>query len=200
MGKDETNRLVDWSRVHMFFWDERAVPPDHLNSNYGMIEREWISHISIPQENIHRMKGEIDPHIASKEYERELRRIFSRDPIIFDFVLLGIGEDGHTASLFPGTDATMEKEALVRSTFVHQINSWRITLTVPVLNAAREIIFIAAGKQKASIVHRVIDAQVPDTNLPASLIRPTEGTLCWMVDEEAGLLLKEQSSIIIERE
>jgi 6-phosphogluconolactonase len=113
---------------------------------------------------------------------------------------LGVGEDGHTASLFPGTDATIEKEALVRSTFVQQINSWRITLTVPVLNAAREIIFLAAGKQKTSIVQRVIDAQVPDTNLPASLIRPTAGTLCWMIDEEAGLLLKEHSSIIIERE
>jgi len=193
MGQDETAVTIDWSCVHVFFCDERAVPPDHPNSNYGMIEREWISQISIPKENVHRMKGEIDPNIASNEYEQELRRFFGQDPIIFDLVLLGIGVDGHTASLFPGADATLEKEACVRSTFVPQINSWRITLTVPVLNTAREIIFLAAGKGKASIVQRVIHANVLDTNLPASLIQPAEGTLYWMIDEEAGLLLKEHT-------
>ena len=200
MGQNEINRLVDWSRVHVFFCDERSVPPDHPDSNYGMIEREWVSHISIPQENVHRMKGEIDSTIASQEYEQEIRRVFVRDPILFDIVFLGVGADGHTASLFPGTDATIEKKALVRSTFVQQINSWRITLTVPVLNAAREIIFLAAGKHKASIVQRVVNAKVSDTQFPASLIRPTKGTLRWMIDKEAGLLLKENSSIIIERE
>ena len=199
MGQDETNRLVDWSRVNVFFCDERAVPPDNPKSNYGMIEREWISHISIPQNNVHRMKGEIDPKIASEEYEREMRKVFNHDPVIFDLVLLGVGEDGHTASLFPGTDAVLEKKALVESIFVRQINSWRTTLTVPVLNASREIIFLAAGKQKAAIVQGVLDAIIPDTKLPASLIRPTEGTLCWMIDEGAGSLLKEHSSIIIER-
>ena len=94
----------------------------------------------------------------------------------------------------------MEKEALVRSTFVQQINSWRITLTIHVLNSAHEVIFLVSGMQKASIVQHVLYVKVPDTKYPASLIRPTEGTLCWMIDEEAGSLLKEHSSLIIERE
>jgi 6-phosphogluconolactonase len=199
MGLDASNRFVDWKQVHVFFCDERTVPPDNPISNYGMTKREWISHISIPQENVHRMKGESDPKKTSEKYELEIRKFFGRDPVVFDLVLLGVGEDGHTASLFPGTHAVIEKEVFVKSVFVQQINSWRTTLTVPVLNAAREIIFLAAGEQKAAIVQRVLDAKAPDTKLPASLIRPTEGTLCWMIDEGAGSLLKEHSSIIIER-
>jgi 6-phosphogluconolactonase len=199
MGQDETNRLIDWNRVHIFFCDERSVPPDHPNSNYGMIMREWISYLSIPQENVHRMKGEIDPNTASKEYELEIRNVFGLDPVIFDLILLGVGDDGHTASLFPGSDAVREKKDLVRSAFSEQFNTWRVTLTIPVINAAREIIFLAAGKHKASIVQRVLDVKVPDTKLPASLIRPTEGTLCWMIDEQAGSLLKEHTSITIEK-
>jgi 6-phosphogluconolactonase len=199
MGQDETNRLIDWNRVHIFFCDERAVPPDHPNSNYGMIMHEWISYLSIPQENVHRMKGEIDPNNASKEYEQEIRNVFGLDPVIFDFILLGVGDDGHTASLFPGSDVVREKNDLVRSAFSQHFNNWRVTLTVPVLNAAREIIFLAAGKHKASIVQCVLDVKVPDTKLPASLIRPTEGTLCWMIDEQAGSLLKEYTSITIEK-
>jgi 6-phosphogluconolactonase len=199
MGQNEANSLVDWSRIHVFFCDERAVPQDNPKSNYGMIERVWLSHITIPQENVHRMKGELDPIVAAEEYEQELRKVFGRDPVVFDFVLLGVGEDGHTASLFPGTNAVLEKEAFVVPVFVQQMNSSRITLTVPVLIAAREIIFLAVGKQKAIVVQRVLDAKIPNIKLPASLILPAEGTLCWMIDEEAGSLLKEHSSIIIER-
>ncbi|MCX6121490.1 MAG: 6-phosphogluconolactonase [Ignavibacteriales bacterium] len=199
MGQNKPNGSVDWSRVHVFFCDERAVPPDHPNSNYGMIEREWISHISIPPENVHRIKGEIDPTIASEKYEQEIRNVFGSAPVVFDFVLLGVGEDGHTASLFPGSDAVLEKKALVRSAFTQRFNNWRVTLTVPALNASHEIVFLAAGKKKASIVRRILDAKVPDTKLPASLIRPIEGSFCWMIDEEAALQLKEDSSIIIER-
>jgi 6-phosphogluconolactonase len=199
MGRDKASRLVDWSRIHVFFCDERTVPPNDPKSNYGMIEREWISHISIPQGNVHRMRGEIDPSVASQEYEQEIRKVFDRDPIVFELVLLGLGEDGHTASLFPGTEAVPEKEALVRPTYVQKMNSWRITLTVPFLNAAREIIFFVVGKQKASIVQRVLDTKILDPQVPASLIRPMEGNLCWMIDEEAGMLLKEHSSLSIKR-
>ena len=199
MGQDTGKRLVDWNRVQVFFCDERAVPPNNPNSNYGMIEHEWISYISIPQENIHRIKGEIDPKIAAEEYEQEMRKVFRNDPTVFDLVLLGIGEDGHTASLFPGTDAALEKEALVESVFVKQLNSWRVTLTIPILNAAREIIFLAAGKQKSSILQRILNAKETDSKLPASLIHPKDGTLSWMIDEEAGSLLKQHTSIIIER-
>ena len=199
VGQDATKRLVDWKRVQVFFCDERAVPPDNPSSNYGMIEREWISHISIPQENIHRMKGELDPNIASIEYDQEMRKTFGGNSVRFDLVLLGVGEDGHTASLFPGTDAVLEGEALVESVFVKQMNSWRLTLTLPVLNAARGIIFLAAGKKKASIIQRILNTKAAESKLPASLICPKDGTLCWMIDEEAGSLLKEHTSIIIER-
>ncbi len=199
MGKDAEKRIVDWKRVQVFFCDERAVPPDNPDSNYGMIEREWLSHIPIPQENVHRMKGEIDPNVASQEYDLEMRKTFGGDSIELNLVLLGVGEDGHTASLFPGTDAVLEKEALVKPVFVQQINSWRLTLTLPVLNAAHEIIFFAAGKQKASVIRNVLRASGEDLKLPASLIRPKNGTLFWMIDDEAGSLLKEHSSILIER-
>jgi len=199
MGQDETKRHADWSRVHIFFCDERSVPPDDQKSNYGMIAQEWISHISIPQENVHRMKGENDPSSAAKEYEQEIRRAFDSGPVVFDLVLLGLGEDGHTASLFPGMDAVLEQKALVKSSFVQQVNSWRMTLTVPVLNAAREILFLAAGTQKAFIVQSVLDAKVPDPQLPASFIRSAAGNLCWMIDEEAGSLLKANPTLIIER-
>jgi 6-phosphogluconolactonase len=199
MGRDAAKRLIDWKRVEVFFCDERAVRPDNPDSNYGMIEREWLSHIAIPQENVHRMKGEIDPNIASKEYDQEIRKIFSGGSGGFHLILLGVGEDGHTASLFPGTDAVLEKEAFVKSVFVKQMNSWRVTLTLPVLNMGREIVFLAAGKQKASIIRRILESKEANLQLPASLIRPKDGTLSWMIDNPAGSLLKENSLINIER-
>ncbi len=199
MGLDETNTLIDWNRVQVFFSDERAVPPDDPQSNYGMVQREWISHIPVPRSHVHRIQGELNPKSAARTYEQEIRKIFEHDPVVFDLVLLGVGEDGHTASLFPGTDAVLEKEALVTSTFVQQFKNWRVTLTVPVLNAAHEIIFLAAGTKKAAIIQRILEKDTPDIKLPASLIQPPQGTLCWMIDEEAGLELKEHSSIIIQR-
>jgi 6-phosphogluconolactonase len=199
MGLDETNKLIDWNRVQMFFSDERSVPPDDPQSNYGMIQREWISHIPIPQAHVHRIQGELDPKDASRKYEQDIKRIFGLDPVVFDLILLGVGEDGHTASLFPGTDSVSEKEALVTSTFVQQFKIWRVTLTVPVLNKAREVIFLAAGKKKASIIQRILEKVTPDTELPASLIQPLKGDLCWMIDEEAGSELKELASIVIQR-
>ena len=199
MGLDETNTLIDWNRVQVFFSDERAVPPDDPQSNYGMVQREWISHIPVPRSHVHRIQGELNPKSAARTYEQEIRKIFEHDPVVFDLVLLGVGEDGHTASLFPGTNAVLEKEALVTSTFVQQFKNGRVTLTVPVLNAAREIIFLAAGRKKASIVRRILEEDTPDIELPASLIQPPQGTLCWMIDKEAGLELKEHSSIIIQR-
>jgi 6-phosphogluconolactonase len=200
IGLDETNKGIDWNRVQVFFTDERAVTPEDPQSNYGMVQREWISHISIPQSNVHRINGELEPKSAAQKYEQEIRKVFGQDPVVFDLVLLGIGEDGHTASLFPGTDAVLEKEAFVMSTFVQQFKSWRVTLTVPILNAAHEIIFLAMGKKKASIIQRILEKNTPDIKLPATLIQPPQGTLCWIIDEEAGSELKEHSSIIIRRQ
>ncbi len=199
MGLDESNKFIDWNRVQMFFSDERAVPPDDPQSNYGMVQREWISHIPIPQSHVHRIQGELNPQSAAENYEQVIRGVFTYDPVVFDLVLLGVGEDGHTASLFPGTDAVLEKEALVTSIFVSQFKNWRVTMTLPIFNAAREIIFLAVGTKKASIIQRLLEKDTPDSNLPATLIQPSEGSLCWMLDEEAGSGLKEHPSIIIQR-
>jgi 6-phosphogluconolactonase len=199
MGFDKTNKLIDWNRVHIFFSDERVVPPDDPESNYGMIQREWLSHIPIPRSHVHRIQGELNPKTAARKYEQEIRKVFEHEPIVFDLILLGVGQDGHTASLFPGTDAVLEKETLVTSTFVQEFKNWRVTLTVPILNTAREIIFLVAGRRKASIVQRILEKNTPDIELPASLIQPQDGTLSWMIDEKAGVELKEHSSIIIER-
>lgn len=199
MGLDETNEFIDWNRVQVFFSDERAVPPDDPQSNYSMVQHEWISHIPIPQSHVHRIQGELNPKSAAEKYEQEIRKVFKQDPVVFDLVLLGVGEDGHTASLFPETDAVLEKEAFVTPVFVQQFKNWRVTLTVPILNAAREIIFLATGTKKASIVQRILEKDTPDIELPASLIQPPHGTLCWMIDEEAALELKEHSSILIQR-
>jgi 6-phosphogluconolactonase len=162
MGLDELNKFIDWNRVQLFFSDERAVPPGDPQSNYGMVQFEWISSIPIPLSHVHRINGELDPKTAARKYEQEIRKVFGQDRVVFDLVLLGVGEDGHTASLFPGTDAVLEKEALVTSTFVEQFNSWRVTMTVPVLNAAREIIFLAAGTKKSTIIQRLLEKDTPD--------------------------------------
>jgi 6-phosphogluconolactonase len=199
MGLDEINKEIDWNRVQVFFSDERAVPPDDLQSNYGMIWHEWISHIPIPRSHVHRIQGELHPQSAAQKYEQEIIKVFEPHPIVFDLILLGVGRDGHTASLFPGMNAVLEQKALATSEFVELIKSWRVTLTFPILNAAREVIFLVAGKEKAAIIQHVLEKEVPDIKLPASLIRPKGGTLCWMIDDEAGVELKEHSSMIIQR-
>lgn len=199
LGKDEAARRIAWDRVHLFFCDERMVPPDDQKSNYGMVYREWLSHVSIPQENIHRMRGEIDPSLAAREYEEELRKTFYGDRVVFDLVLLGVGEDGHTASLFPGTDVVQEQKELVRSIFVPPLNSWRLSLTLPVINAAKEIVFLAAGIRKSYVVAHVLTQKDPKPELPASLVRQKDGNLFWLIDEEAAGKLKDESHLDIQR-
>ena len=199
LGESESKKFLDWNKIHVFFCDERMVPPEHSSSNFKMIQEEWLSHSSIPPINIHRILGEIEPASAAQKYEQEIRKVFGARPAVFDFILLGIGEDGHTASLFPDTDALTENIQPVKSVFVQKLNSWRVTLTLPVLNAAHEIIFLVAGKQKSSIVKRVLESKVPDKSLPATLVRPFGGTIFWMINQEAGMLLTEHSSVQIEQ-
>ncbi|RPI02528.1 MAG: 6-phosphogluconolactonase [Ignavibacteriae bacterium] len=199
MGLDAAMSHADWSRVHIFFCDERSVPPAHPDSNYGMADRVWFSRSAFPHENIHRIKGEIEPHSAAREYELEIKKYFGSNPVVFDFILLGVGEDGHTASLFPGSEAAAEKQALVSAVPVQSLNSWRVTMTFPVLNNARDIMILAAGSRKANVIQRILDASAPDLKLPAAGIRPGKGTVQWMIDEEAGSLLKDHSGILIKR-
>ena len=185
LAAESAVRKIAWSRVHLLFADERCVPPDDPQSNFGMIRRLLLSRIPIPAAGIHRMVGEDDPASAARAYTEELRRCSAEEPPRLDLVVLGVGKDGHTASLFPGTTVLKEENTLVREVFVARLNSWRLTLTLPVLNAARVVIFLVAGKAKAQVVARILGAPGPDSSLPATLIRPA-GETVWMLDEEAA--------------
>lgn len=189
LGSASFNNRLDWKRIHLFFGDERMVPPDHADSNYGMARRELIEHVSIPEENVFRIPGELPPETAAKEYASQLLGLYKKEIPRFDCVLLGIGEDGHTASLFPGTNALNEHEKLAVEVFVPRLKSWRVTLTYPVLNNARQIVFIAEGEKKAPIVRKVVNSTTADAEMPATLIRPTSGELHWMLDRRAAAFI-----------
>jgi 6-phosphogluconolactonase len=186
LGTDPMKDRVDWKCVQLFFTDERAVPPDDPQSNYGMIYRELISKIDIPSGNVHRIKGELKPELAASEYEEELWEIFSSRNVRFDLVLLGLGEDGHTASIFPGSNIVKEENKFVAALFVPRLSSWRVTLTFQSLNNAREILFLVSGRQKGAIVQRILGAPDPVQDLPATMVRPAEGKLLWMLDKDAA--------------
>jgi 6-phosphogluconolactonase len=168
------------------------VSPDHPDSNYGMTRQTLLAHIAIPEDNVHRIRGEIAPEQASIEYAELLRGHFTEDLPHFDLILLGIGEDGHTASLFPGTDALVEYNHPVTAVFVPKFNTWRVTMTLPVLNAAREIVFLASGSSKSNIAQRILSVEQPTKDLPATLVNPENGMVHWMLDSDAAALINKK--------
>jgi 6-phosphogluconolactonase len=180
---------VDWARVHIFFGDERCVPPDDERSNFRMAEETLLSKVPIPREQIHRMRGELPPSQAADEYEAELRRFFGNDAPRFDLVLLGMGDNGHTASLFPGLTAVHEQERWVVAEFVADVGMWRVTLTPAVLNLAREVLFLVAGAAKADMLRRVLEGPYVPEQLPAQVVRPVDGEVIWLIDSAAAAQL-----------
>ncbi|MCX6132800.1 MAG: 6-phosphogluconolactonase [Ignavibacteriales bacterium] len=186
LGMEPIKDQVNWNSVHLFFSDERSVSPNDAQSNYGMVERSLLSWIDIPRQNVHRLKGELDPLSAAEEYEADIRSAFGDKEMRFDLVLLGVGEDGHVASIFPGTRVVDEEVALVRPAMNPSQPLQRITLTFPIINSAREILFLVSGKRKASIVQRVLATSKPTRDLPATMVRPAEGSLRWMIDHDAA--------------
>ena len=187
------NRMP-WSRVHFFWGDERHVPPDHTDSNFRMANETMLSRVPVPPENIHRIRAENpDAGKAAEDYEQELREFFMLGPEQlppFDCVFLGMGTDGHTASLFPGTKALQERKRLVVPNWVDKFQSYRITLTPPVLNNADLVIFLVSGEEKAQPLRTVLEGQKQPDRLPSQLIEPTHGKLLWLVDRAAAGLLK----------
>ncbi len=180
---------IPWRDVHLFWGDERAVPPDHPASNYGMARESLLRHIAIPDANVHRISGEMEPGIAASEYTEVIARTLPTSPPRLDLVLLGIGEDAHTASLFPGTDALDEQKEDVTAVFVEKLETWRITMTLQMLNRAREVIFLVSGKSKAGIVQLISRLKAPSKEYPATLIDPNHGDVRWMLDSEAARLI-----------
>jgi 6-phosphogluconolactonase len=178
---------LDWSKVHIFFGDERSVPPDDIESNYRMANEALLSHVGLPLENIHRMNGVGDVVANARLYEDEMRTFFNDAgwPRL-DLVLLGMGNDGHTASLFPGTQALHEEQAWVVGVWVEKLSAYRITLTAPAINHAAHIIFLVTGENKAEPLREILKGQQSSEQLPAQLIKPLDGSLEWFIDRAAA--------------
>ena len=177
---------VDWAHVEVFWGDERCVPPDDADSNYRMAHEALLAHVPIPDENVHRMQGEINPTQAASNYTAEVRAVFGRvEWPQFDLIFLGLGPDAHTASLFPGTDAIHEGQRWVIGHFVEKLRAYRITLTPPVINHAEHVIFLVAGADKAAALQSVLNGPHDPDRFPAQIIQPIYGTLTWLIDRTA---------------
>ena len=180
---------IPWERVHVFWGDERCVPPDDPGSNYRMARESLLDHVPLSADNIHRVRGELEPEAAARAYVRELRDFFDAPWPTFDLVLLGMGDDGHTASLFPGSRALGETtRPVVGVTADHQDRpARRVTLTPPAINAARQVIFLVTGAGKAETLRAVLEGPYQPLALPAQIVRPTDGQLLWLVDSTGGI-------------
>jgi 6-phosphogluconolactonase len=182
------NERLSWSDVFVYFGDERCVPPDDEQSNYRMACNAFLDKVPIPLPNVHRMQGEIDPAEAARDYANVLRTDMGEAPA-FDLVLLGLGPDGHTASLFPGTDPATDNDALVRAVYAQAQNMWRITITPKVINAARNVAFAVEGSEKTAILAAVLEGPRDPVVHPAQIVAPSPGRLLWLVDELAAGML-----------
>lgn len=185
LAAPEFSARLPWAKLHFFWGDERLVPRDHPESNYRMVREALLKHVPVPRENIHPVPGQSSAEAAALAYEQELRERFrqSRGFPAFDLILLGLGADGHTASLFPRAPALAEKERLVMPHIPAAGGLVRVTLTLPVLNQAREIFFLVSGGNKAAALRLAVEA--PGT-LPAQQVSPRGGGLLWLVDTAAA--------------
>jgi 6-phosphogluconolactonase len=187
LGSDEFKNRLDWPVVQLFFGDERMVPPDSPESNYRMVNDALLSRVSLPPQNVHRMNGEIAPQESAELYEAELKSFFATTAWPrFDLILLGMGDDGHTASLFPGDEALNETAKWVVVTRHPQSGQARITLTLPVINQAARVVFLVTGKKKAAPLVRILHGDAANEELPARKVTPVNGVLEWLVDRSAA--------------
>lgn len=189
---------IDWTRVHVFWGDERCVPPTHADSNYRMARETLLDHVPVPSAQVHRMRGEDVPDSAAFDYEAELRATLdvaaldagtAGGPSVFDLVLLGLGTDGHTASIFPGSAASRERRRWVVAERVDEARGSRITLTPPVLNAAHSVVFLVVGQDKAPALAAVLEGPLLPDVYPAQRVAG-QGDVHWLVDAAAARLLR----------
>lgn len=181
---------LPWAQMFFFWGDERHAPPNDADSNYRMVRETLLSKAPVPPANIFPIPAELpDAASAAEAYEQTLQKFFaakSGEIPRFDLILLGMGPDGHTASLFPETAALKEQSHLVVANWVEKLGSSRITFTLPLLNAARSVVFLVSGMDKAQVLHEVLEGNAPDEKYPARLVCPSEGNLIWFVDRAAG--------------
>ena len=183
---------MPWESLDLYWVDERCVPPDNADSNYRMTRETLLDEVPLRPDQIHRIEGELDPEVAASRYESELRNSFRLEGAEmprFDLVALGMGLDGHTASLFPHTEALHELGRLAVANHVPQQDTWRVTLAWPVINRARSVFFLVSGAEKAAIVHEVFSGPIDPERLPSQLIWPASGILTLILDKAAAALL-----------
>ncbi|MDQ3855522.1 MAG: 6-phosphogluconolactonase [Chloroflexota bacterium] len=180
---------VAWEHVQFYWSDERCVPPDHPDSNYGAAARALLDGLSLPEEHVHRMRGEADPDAAAAEYDADVRAVVPGSPPAFDVIYLGMGDDGHTASLFPHTRALHVTDRLVSSNYVEKLDTHRLTFTSTLINAAKRVIMLVTGEGKAESLKAVLEGERDPETYPSQLVAPATGQLLWVVDEPAAKLL-----------
>jgi 6-phosphogluconolactonase len=190
LAEEPYREETPWEQVYLFWGDERGVPPDDPESNYRLVEEALISHVPIPPENVQRVRGELKASTAAQAYENLLQDFFCGPRTRFDLVLLGLGKDGHTASLFPGSPLLDERERLAAAATAtsQDRTAQRVTLTLPAINTARQVLFLVTGQAKAEIVQEVIEG--PGGRYPAQRIEPTAGQLTWLLDAAAASRLR----------
>ena len=192
LASDEYASMVDWSRVQIFWGDERCVPFNDPENNAHMARETLLDHVQVTMNNIHRIQSQLPPEDAATDYEHTLRRYFSgRDSNLprFDLVLLGLGAEGHTASLFPGSPLIGERERWVAAVYVEKMKTWRITLTPVALNAASKVIFTVIGEEKAQALKQILSEPKQPNLLPAQIVDPPDGQVLWIADKTAAALV-----------
>jgi 6-phosphogluconolactonase len=177
---------IHWNEVHVFWSDERCVPEDDPRSNAHMARQALLDHVPIPPENIHPIRCAASPHQAAMEYEQELREFFSRSNPNFHLVLLGLGSNGHTASIFPHTAVVQETERWVSDVYVQELGMYRVTFTAPFIDQAEQVVFLVSGGDKAQVLETVLEGAYQPSELPAQLIRPAGKHPLWLVDKAAS--------------
>jgi 6-phosphogluconolactonase len=180
---------ITWDKTFVFWGDERFVPSDDQRNNSNRAKSLLLNHVPIPAINIHPIPVDLKPEESAKEYEKTIKKLFDKESPCFDLIFLGLGEDGHTASLFPGTDVVFENKKLVKEVYVEEQSMYRITMTPALINQAHNIVFLVEGEKKAKILKTILTEPRQTNKFPAQIIQPEKGNLYWFLDKKAAALL-----------
>lgn len=193
LASEGYRHLIEWQKVYFFFGDERYVPLDHPDSNFLMVQQALFIPLGISERQIFEVNTTLSPAEAALDYELRIREHFNGGPCRFDLILLGLGDNSHTASLFPHTTVLYERKALIKEIFVEEVNMYRITFTAPLINAAHTIAFLVYGASKAEAVHHILKDAMNIDEYPAQLIQPEQGELHWFLDDAAACQIDNRS-------